>query len=165
MGSLSDEFGHQQPGGRSRPRQNSEAAEHPWAPEVAGDGNSTCNTRVLYPVGGFLTVLGVYIAFFSSTLLSTLAYLLLLALLVLAIGRRYSASAGSVRLPRSIEAYVDTGTGARRGRRPRRQTTPLSGRRGRTRSSLASPSSLFRKVWGTLGARIPRPRNKGSERL
>lgn len=98
MGSQNDEAGHQQANGDAAARDSSASQENPWARVATADGGSSRTGLVLFSVGLLLLVAGVYIAYFSATVSSTLTYGLLLALLAIPVGRHYAASVDSVEL-------------------------------------------------------------------
>lgn len=145
--------------------------------------------RVLSGTGGVFWIVGVYIAFFSSSLLSTLTYLFLVALLVVPVGRAYySRRDGTPRPPpprshgtsapvgnllASVRESVDSVTPTRR--EPRRGGGGGGGGRGdrvlgrRTHSlgtSHDDPSVPgLGDLWRHLAEKLPQGSDPGPPRL
>lgn len=139
-----------------------------------GPDRRTADT-VLSWLGLLFWLIGVYIAFFSSTLLLTVTYVLLVALLVAPVGRYYYTARGrdhshsprgrtpppSVgRLVASVRGYVETGTASPlgRSRHPRPRSSPLAGRRRNT------PLHRIRSVWTGVDLGSPGRLGLGSNR-
>jgi hypothetical protein len=159
MASLGETVGRPHPRRKASPRHGRSLdsdSDHLIKP---GNGNFMGDITVLNPVGALFTVLGVYIAFFSSSLLSTLAYGLILGLLAFSVVRLYGDSLDG----NGIFHSLDVGGQSRPGRpQGRRRTGAVGSHRGGTRQA---PLALVRQVRETLAGRHSRLRSMGGERL
>lgn len=111
MGSLADTFGGSPARDRAEPEQEGPVLR-PGPFAASGEGEIARVTTELTLLGGLLFVAGIGIAFFSSTLLSTLAYVLFVAPGTVLVGRYYLASASDAESPRAVDARVETRTDA-----------------------------------------------------
>lgn len=113
MGSLADTFGPARD--RSGTAHDDGPVLRPGPVAASGDGEVARITTELSLLGGVLFVAGIGIAFFSSTLLSALAYVLLVAPGSVLVGRFYLAAASDVDRPATVtppsvvDAWVESG--------------------------------------------------------
>lgn len=139
-----------------------------------GPDRRTADT-VLSWLGFLFWLIGVYIAFFSSTLLLTVTYVLLVGLLAAPLGRYYYTarvrdhshphrSRGPPtpvgRLVASVRWNVGPGTASPLGgsRHPRRRSSPQAGRQ------RDSPLHWVRRLWTDVDLRSPGRLGLGSNR-
>lgn len=106
---MADTFGGSPARDRAEPEQEGPVLR-PGPFAASGEGEIARVTTELTLLGGLLFVAGIGIAFFSSTLLSTLAYVLFVAPGTVLVGRYYLASALDAESPGAVDTSIETRT-------------------------------------------------------